>query len=174
MKRRMVLWTVDYDWICVVITFRILLWLDEWLSVPQRKLEAVLISVYVLSGISVLLPYKHWFLYIIPVLYMMTGFFLILETRASKTDRMFKLIWPHRIVGRVASQAFFGILLVAAVLPPHSIIDLHWGLQAVSYVFLAYSFCLDISGTNGRKRKAAIQKLKEAFTWLPQPVWDRV
>jgi hypothetical protein len=163
----------DY-WLRHSVVKPVLRWLYEWLSISQKTVELSLICVYVVSSVGMVsyamqtdvkVPIAVWVICQILMVRIMISYH-----RDSDQNRAAK-----HLNGFACILRFFWVVITAIVAMPPYGYGLH-RLSAVSMTvgdagFMIFLFVVatNCGGERGRKRKLALAKLKELFSWLPDP-----
>jgi hypothetical protein len=174
---------IAYDWWCSDRIEAALTWLDEWLSIPQKRVEQSMIVIFcIASFIGPLIGLLKQFdghAAIMLLIYELTGFRLVgtvfiaqLMWWMHRRPAAMRGIWKRRpSMGRVFFQLFFFFICFCFWLTlPHLVAVEE---SVVQVVMLLFYYVADIgsTGQRGRKRKLALAKLKELFGgWLPNPL----
>jgi hypothetical protein len=162
---------VAYDNWCIDHLEALLRWLEEWLSISQKRTEQGMILLYIAltmaqtktsiasAAVSAIgagaIGMVMWYLH----------------RRPAAVRGIQKGWWPNALV-RVLIQMLFALFITSILVrPPH-----HWGdwaNAAAQLDYLIYFYVTDINsgGQRGRKRKLAWAELKKLFgtEWMPKP-----
>ena len=172
------LWVVCW-WVDVRTLYAaqcVLVWLVEWLSVSQRKLERVVIFSYLITE-PVYLRMKPassmWFVVLVEIIW---GALLFGWHRHTDKERWQRLLAADGSGLRVFYLACW-LLLLASLYPARHeawvfVEAFASGLRLAALYFTS----LPESGQPGRRRRLALDKVKAMFgtSWMPQPVpeWE--
>jgi hypothetical protein len=146
-------------------------WLYEWLSISQKAVERSLIFIYALaSAILIMSAARHeinipiWMQSLISLLMI---FFLWDWHTDPSTVRSIKHTHSYHAIFRVLWQ----FMALTSLFPPYKgkLIDIGFPLADIAFTLFLYVVASNCGGERGRKRKMAWAKLKELFSWLPEP-----
>lgn len=139
----------------------------DWFSISQKFVERVLIGLFALSGIYDIAAtasegraFPTW---AIIILYFGMGLVMLSDHNASTSERA-----VCRTIRRGSRLGWLMVVILAA-LPPYRLSDLGYVLSRLAVYAFLYVYVSNCNGKRGRKRKMAWSKLKELFTWLPEP-----
>jgi hypothetical protein len=150
-------------------------WLFEWLSVSQKAVERILIITYVVGRtLEAVAEFSHRAprglnkgvgvadcVFSILIVLIMLGWHF-----SPKTERIMAHVARPGYILRIMWQP-----LVIATAADLEIDSYHIGhfAQVTAFTLALYVFACNSDGQRGRKRKMAWAKLKELFSWLPNP-----
>ena len=148
-------------------------WLEGWLSFSQKRIEqtiwlasigaSVVACFYICSRLpsmlplcAIFIPYMAWLQY--------------RQLRMPASVRLMRLFSRRGVFNRL----FWQIWIVTFLLPPHH----SWRTDIAFTVWYGlgclfdYVTVISSDGQRGKRRKLALEKLKELFgtAWIPQPV----
>jgi len=171
---------IRYDHWCLGNTRATLLWIEEWLSLSQRRIEYMMILFYgFTAGISVVVsairPYGS------SLVGMSIFMFALIVWSMFRMSNVPDVVRKHRSnddisLIRLALQILMWGAVVWEVVVFHRthapIVDLAEPARNVDYVLFVYSISVSTKGEKGRRRKLALEKLKELFgtDWMPKPL----
>jgi hypothetical protein len=170
-------WIIRYDqW-----TFHrlevLLLWLEEWFSISQKRVEQSMIILYVLLSIpSLYIPSIIWsFILISFKFFCICSVGYIMWILHRRPDFLRKSARENQIeaVFRIAVQISLGSIAgFTLFLVPHRWTDLPGALAQLLYVVFFYVTNITSDGKPGRRRKMALAELKKMFglEWIPKPI----
>lgn len=147
-------------------------WLYEWLSISQKVVERVCIVGYATgNGLEIVGIVKH-------EVHLPLGFEIFMACMITawmwhfhcipSSDRTFF----NTSGGMVARMLWHVFVLLSCIsfCESKTIFSTGHIMEDASYVSMLYLFAVNSDGERGRKRKLALSKLKELFSWLPEPV----
>jgi len=166
------IWIVRYDqWIFHLLE-ALLLWLEEWFSISQKRAEQGMILLYVL----LYMPSPFWNFIVIPAKFLCAGsvgyFMWTLHRRPDfvrKSSREDQTMVVIRIVLQISFGSIAGFILYQV---PHRWTDLPQALAQLLYAAFFYVTNITSDGKPGRRRKMALAELKKMFglEWIPKPI----
>jgi hypothetical protein len=170
-------WIILYDqWIFHRLEV-LLLWLEEWFSISQKRAEQSMIVLYLLLNIpSLYIPSPILSFILIPFKIICVGsvgcVMWILHQRPDfvrKSAREGQFDAVLRIVVQILFGTIAGFTLF---LVPHRWADLSQALAQLLYAVFFYVTNITSNGKPGRRRKMALADLKKmfGFEWIPKPI----
>ena len=173
------IWIIAYDGWLRGRTTALLDWLYEWLSISQKVVERTLIGVYIVGSLvlvvaSAMLVHSYLIPPILTILELQMVAMLIRYHRQPSTVRTAL----HRLYGAHLVRLFWQILALLALVNAVShhptvgnvVYDFSVVVLNTTYMTFLYVVASNCDGERGRRRKLAWSKLKELFSWLPDPV----
>jgi hypothetical protein len=172
-------WIICYDAFCYRCVEALLKWLDEWLSISQKRAEQGMIVLYVVLGIIVPGGRYATFLQMagticekIPIVAFVACMMWLLHRRPAVIRR---ISYGSRAtaIGRFIVQMM--MLLAAFIViffSPHRWTDGAVAFSQVEYIVFFYAVDITSDGERGRRRRLALAELKKMFgtEWIPKPV----
>jgi hypothetical protein len=148
----------------------VLLLLTEWLSVSQRKVEIGLIVAWTCArAVEIGLYHSRWRgLGLIGLVLMFAIFIGRIQQPAAVRSALVHM--PVEIFSRLFFLGLVSLNGLVQLIPPVRKKDLLDVLASLLFYVLWMVTSLPTQGKPGRRRKMALEKLKELFGgWLPEP-----
>jgi hypothetical protein len=152
-------------------------WLNEWFSISQKMVERTLIGIYAIASVmmisGVYISHLHTsYVWIWAILQLWMIFILYMYHIDSSTMRRIK---HNNSISALSRMTWYFLILFAA-LPPYKqwLMDIGLPISDMTFLLVLYVVSVNSDGQRGRKRKLALAKLKELFSWLPEPVPEGV
>lgn len=153
-----------------------LLWLTEWLSIAQKRVEQYIIGQYTFAMVtgSMLLMRKlpGILCMILILLWMGPVSWMVSMHRTPDSVRMRQLFDIRYLVMRlVALVLYVGLAQMEITVRPVHLGEVFYAVGYVSNILMIYITTLPSSGNPGEKRKLALSKVKELFgtDWVVNP-----
>jgi len=172
-------WLITYD-IWLRGRIKVLLdWLAEWFSITQKMVERLMIILYAAGGLIVICASALKMTWIpVPTWVIVLGVILVVSMmisyhREPSTLRAVKYGNSYN----AALRFVWNFLVVRSFFPPytgHFMLDASAPMLDIAFASMLYLVSVNSDGERGRRRKLAWSKLKELFTWLPDPVPEGV
>lgn len=165
-------WLIAYDAWFEGRVEALLVWLEEWLSISQERVEQGIIVLYLALLIAAggrtlkLLPLRIGS-YIMMLVIMI---WLHRKPAASRgATKRYSDLCLIRVLVQIFLLSFAGIFFFA---PPHRVEDIENGLAQIIYLVFFYMIDIGSTGKLGRRRKLALAELKKLFgaAWIPKPL----
>jgi hypothetical protein len=151
-------------------------WIYEWLAVSQKMIERGLIGVYATaSAVLVFVSVKEKQLHILPpwgwmLMQLVMIAILVSYHRDPSAVRRVK----HLSKSSCMMRMYWQYIAVIVFLPPYHLFDIALIVLDPTWLVFLYVVAANCDGERGRRAKLAWSKLKELFTWLPDPVPEGV
>lgn len=161
------------DWV-LDNTQIVLGWVDDWLALSQRRVERILVVLYIVTRVAFEIAcfsdISHaplWIevsISILMVWAVLARFRLPQAVRVAYrvTEMPWRMVWWALIVMgciQIFSDKLPGVLLT---------------VNECIFAAILYVTVSCVGGERGRKAKMAWSKLKELFSWLPEPIPEGV
>jgi hypothetical protein len=141
-------------------------WLNEWLSISQKTVERVLTLIYFIREGLFFAKHHNVTLLIMGmfIVLIMVGRTILMDKRTRLKLRYSEWKWRFLILS---------MNLLSVAIPPYGF-NLITEIMGLSFAVFNYVFVCSVDGEKGRRRKMALSKLKELFSWLPDPIPEGV
>ena len=164
---------VKYDKWCLSVVRATLLWVEEWLSISQRRIERVMIVTYL--ALALVDAGRGKTLYIVGPVLAYIGCLMWFMHRTPDAIRMVRER-PNLAVARCFLQLWLMSVIAISFLISKSMIPhnpLHL-VQQTDYALFFYVVSISTKGDPGRRRKLALSKIIEMFGtgWIPKPIGE--
>lgn len=174
MKLRILYWLIVYDMWCEDRVKALLLWLEEWFSISQKRVEEGMIVLY----LALEMAGARWTLSMLGIniaTWLFAGGTMIWLHRKPDARRGGAKCYLELRLLRISFQVIvFFLAGILFFLPPHRASDIGLGVAQIVYLVFFYMTDISSNGTPGRRRKLALAELKKLFgaAWIPKPALE--
>lgn len=158
-------WIVVADKFLVAATEEAVKWLFEWFSLSQRNIETVCIILYMLIG-GIGFSIKHDYATLLA-----DGFLSLMMTlRSSFSPKILRSLFRAELASGFRIT-MIGYALLEPLVEANTPYRLIYAGGFLIYVLFEYIYVA--VGTDKKRRRRgrmALAKLKELFSWLPEPL----
>lgn len=165
----------NYDLWCLFQLKRALIWIEEWFSICQKRVEQALIVIYFLTVIPG--PFRksyHLQGTLLAGLCVLLGAIFWQWHRKPAALRMAMVAIPQLCIGRVLIIQLFlvGFDIAIHLTAKITVFDILEMVRQTTYALIVYVTTISTHGEPGRRRKLALEELKKMFgtDWIPRPV----
>lgn len=139
-----------------------ILFLIEWFSFSRKWIERAMIGVFATLWFAQPFPFSYSWKFFFGAINI--AWFWSLHRKSDKQRIIYMISWP-----------FIGLrltYLALHVLDCFGKIGLLWAVQDLLFVVIIYATSIPGGGDPGRRRKLALDKLKELFgtSWISRPI----
>ena len=164
---------VRIDHFFIRLTEYVLDWLLEWLSITQSVIEKVMIGGYAVAAGMVTTACARKVILIPPSVVAVAAFIVLaVMVNMHLGSGVARKALLHFSVPKI--WRLYGVCVTGIdCLPPYKHVlfcDFGLPLSIFCFAFFSYVIVSNCTRERGRKRKMAWAKLKELFSWLPEPV----